>query len=140
MAVVASPCAEGPTRAAPDLQEELCGGALRFLSLEVYRSSYKGLPLSLSLPSLPLPSARIYASQLTAVVMASPSGASPPGRARGKSLLQSKVKAMTAFKGAVLPSWEDTEIDTLPAHIVAPAAINMGLLDMEVATTMVRQI
>ena len=72
--------------------------------------------------------------------MASPkSAASPPGRPRGKTFMKAKVNAAMAFKGSVLPSWEDTEIDTLPAHIVAPGAIKQGSLDMEVATAMVRR-
>lgn len=59
-----------------------------------------------------------------------------PSRAPGgsKQLFQNKVKLLSAFKGSVLPSWEDTEIDTLPAHIVRPAAVKLGMLDMEIKT------
>jgi hypothetical protein len=55
--------------------------------------------------------------------------ASPTGRF--SIAAQSKIMAAAAFTGSVLPSWDDTEIDTLPAHIVKPASVKLGLMDME---------
>lgn len=66
--------------------------------------------------------------------MASPTTGSP---STARQAFQGKVRAMAAFKGGMLQSWEDTEIEALPAHLVRSNAVKLGPLDMVRAAALV---